>query len=86
MKWAEWNANEYAINILRGERLVWHSWNKNTELIFLKGGFRKQFFKKSLKLKIQFLKNFNAIEGLGDEIEEMSKKHTLKREKIVKKR
>ena len=37
-------------------------------------------------LKIRFLKNLNAIEGLEDEIEEMSKKHMLKREKIVKKR
>lgn len=58
-------------------------------MAFLKQEYRISFFKRriqktsflrSLKLKIQFLKTFNAIEGLGDEIEEMSKKHTLKRE------
>lgn len=55
-------------------------------IFFFKGGFRKQFFFKSLKLKIQFKKKFNAIEDLGDETEETSKKDMLKREKIVKKR
>lgn len=58
-------------------------------MAFLKQEYRISFFKRriqktsflrSLKLKIQFLKTFNAIEGLGDEIEGMSKKHTLKRE------
>ena len=58
-------------------------------MAFLKQEYRISFFKRriqktsflrSLKLKIQFLKTFNAIEGLGDEIEGMSKKYTLKRE------
>lgn len=53
---------------------------------FFKRRIQKTIFLRSLKLKIQFLKTFHAIEGLGDEIEGMSKKHTLKREKIVKKR
>ena len=55
-------------------------------IFFLKEDSENNFFFKSLKLKIQFKKKFNAIEDLGDETEETSKKDMLKREKIVKKR